>query len=397
MSWRELGRLPLTGVQYGRKLKDLGTMRSTLDRQASIAFEPTTLNTVCAVDVNHILVWLGVLSDIDYTQSSTSRTLNWQEYPWLLKRRRLTEDKAYTATDQHAIAKGLLDYTQAKAGGDLRIDTDSRYVASGVNRDRDWKGKDLKVIWDLLVEQSNVENGYDFRFEYEYDDDLQPQVFFRPAYPRIGRRAPQTGIVYEFVEGGGRGNVKDYKWPENGATTANSMWATSQQTAGGTGAGTDALRGSAADPSLTSAERAYPLLEDSKSYQDVADQATLDSHVKADLEAFKRPQVKPEIIQQADTEPGLGTLAEGDDVRFRATSFRHPRKVGGGPGFDGFLRVLQMEVTVPSKGTAQQVHLTLDEITDADTSRVVHPIRDVAPYVADHERRLQALERTTTP
>lgn len=93
----------------------------------------------------------------------------------------------YSAVDQHAIGKGLVDYWQALDYGHFGIDT-SGVTNSGVTRDRTYDGAEPHVIGPRLAELAEVTNG----FEWTIDPHTRGLVL---AHPAMGTDKSNSVIV----------------------------------------------------------------------------------------------------------------------------------------------------------------------------------------------------------
>jgi hypothetical protein len=165
------------------------------------------------------------------------------------------------------------------------------------------------------------------------------------SYPRRGRIAPATGLVWEYPAG----NVSDYIWPEDGTLMATTVYEV------GAGQGASMLLTSASTPSLIDA--GYPVLEAVQQHKDVSAPATLAGYARADAAAFASPVALPVFTVRGDRDPILGSYTVGDDARFRLTDSWNPAPATGGAGFDGYLRITQIDVA-PQDTQGEIVTLT---------------------------------------
>lgn len=109
------------------------------------------------------------------------------DYRGVLRRRILydTDQLAWTATDQAAIALGLIDQTQAHVGGDLGI-TAGLGASTGVARDRTYEPG--KAVFEAVQQLSEVINGFD----WDIDPDSRALDIYYP------QRGENRGVVLDL-------------------------------------------------------------------------------------------------------------------------------------------------------------------------------------------------------
>jgi hypothetical protein len=269
-----------------------------------------------------------------------------------LDRRRIPENTQFENIDQFEIVRTLVDAVQGASAGDIHLqvrpDTDS-----GVKRDRSYAIN--KYVGEAIAELSRVENGFDLREEFAYDAQQRPTWALRLGYPFLGRVYPQL-LWYREIPGQPlAGNIAEYRWPSDGASSANHWLAL------GAGTGSGQLIASAIDTTETDA--GYPQLDGISSYLDVIEPETLAAHAAEDLRIALGNRVVPVITLRGEHAPAPGKILPGDFARVRLTSCYHLPGPGGRPGVDSYFRVVQVQVTPASRDAVREVVLTMAPIS----------------------------------
>lgn len=334
-----LAELPLTNVKWGRKLNDAGTLTATLPLTADDltlsgiwvdGTEPTRRGVY--VDRDGVIVWGGIWWARDTDGDGHTLDLSGAEWWSVLRRRRITDTLVYVdgVDDQLDIARSLIDYTQAKPGGDLLIDTGSG--TSGRTRDRTYWGYELKQLADAVEELAAVTDGFDLSVDCVWNAGV-PARNLVLSYPRRGRPASETGLLF------GTGlNIIGWDWPEDGTRAENSVHGA------GAGEGDSMLRSSATRTDRLDA--GYPLLEEAISHKDVSVQDTLDAHVIDRVDAYASPVALPKITLKGDQEPVIGSWVCGDEARIVIDPCpRFP------DGLDTYRRIVAYDVAVGENNT----------------------------------------------
>jgi len=339
--------LPLAGVTYSRRLNGAGTLSAVCPLTADDltlsgiwvdGTEPTRRGVY--VERDGVIVWGGIWWARDTTDSHTLQ-VSGGEWWSVLRRRHITDTLVYVAgvDDQLDIARALVDYTQAKPGGDLLIDTGSG--SSGRTRDRTYWGYEAKQVADAIEELAAVEDGFDFSLDCVWSAGV-PARQFVVSYPRRGRSAVSSGLVFSS----GR-NIIDWDWPEDGSRAANCVHGV------GAGEGDSMLRSSVTRTDRLDA--GYPLLEEVLSLKDVSVQSTLAAHVVDRVAAYASPVTLPRIRVIGDQDPVVGSYICGDEVRIVLDPCpRFP------DGVDTYRRIVAYDVSV-SETTAETVELVTAE------------------------------------
>jgi hypothetical protein len=221
------------------------------------------------------LVFYGSLPPTGLAEDGAAGTLalKFSDPLWLLAHRYSTGAETFAATDQGAIAWGLIEAQHARAGGDtflLEGDT-----ATGTLRDRTY---DRRVVLELLGDLAEVIDGPDFYVEpwdgFEEDGSRSMGLFHASS----SSGSDQPGV--HFVYGPGLAtNVANVRRTYLDVITRAEV--------AGTGAeATLPLSGVYGDP----ASSAYGLLEDYVSDPDLTVQATLDARAAGIVERSQYPR-----------------------------------------------------------------------------------------------------------
>lgn len=240
-----------------------------------------------------VLVWGGFLwtamADVD-----GDVRVGGQGYQSILYHRYIDQTFTFANYDQFTIARILLDYTQAKPGGDFGLTFPSS-GASDVFRARTYFGYERKNLGDAIEELAAVDNGFDF--------EINAAKEWRTYYPFKGTN---TGFVFELGK-----NIRGMSWVKDATEIANTI------TAIGSGEGADQILGVASD---SASINKYGLMEDTRSFLDVEEQSTIDAHAKEELRLVKGVQDQPQLAinTQGDADPPYGSYVVGDTVRVRA-------------------------------------------------------------------------------
>ncbi len=242
-------------------------------------------------------------------------------------RRLIRTRKTYTATDQLAIARGLVNYAQSEAGGDIGLVVGAE--TCGVTRSRTYPAEERKPVAEAVEQLAGVDGGFDFAVESAWTaGEIENRLVL--SYPRRGRR---TDLVFTLGD-----NIVQLTQDVDGGRAANRVDTL------GDGEGDAVPIATAADANLLDA---YPLLERATAWSGVKTTATLDQHARAELAALgSPPDLLTVSVRSTDLVP-LGSWIEGDDVQVRARD--------GWIDVDGWQRIIAYAVAVGADG-----HETID-------------------------------------
>lgn len=210
------------------------------------------------------------------------RAVGWLE---LLAKRFTGAEVTYSGIDAGQIAWDAIDDSQNLTDGDFGITQGT--IQASVNRDRTYYSKNIK---DLIIQLSEVQNGFDFEFTW----DKQFNVY----YPKIGSRL--TDVIFRFP-----GNIKEFSFERDGTDMANEI------TTVGAGSGTDTLTATATD---TSSRSTYKLRQDRRDFSDVIESATLTQHAEEELRVRRTFIDMPDIVLDGNRSPEFGSYNIGDEV-----------------------------------------------------------------------------------
>lgn len=349
-----IAELPLTNVMFSRILNGAGDFRAELPvtSPAQLGIDLTTATeparTVLLVDRDGVLQWAGIIWTDDFRSSQAGWPIAGLELWSYFRHRLISGTRTYTSTDQLAIARDLVNYAQAKPGGNAGVAVGSE--TAGVNRNRTYYGDEYKSVAEAIEQLAAVEQGFDFSIDPTYAAGV-PSFPLHLYYPRRGRPAVSTGHVFQYP-----GNVLEFRWPRDGTETATTCYTV--------GTGTDNKRPYASASTQSLIDAGYPLLENATTILDDVSQANLTSHAIGNARARGGVIVNAELKVRADQDPVLGSYVTGDDAR---VILRHPARFPGPANsldgldhtLDTFLRILGYTV-IPER---EEVALVMGAIT----------------------------------
>jgi hypothetical protein len=351
-----LDELPLFGVTFDKKLNDAGSLRAQLHvddpeirlREPRVLTEPG--RTAVYVDRDGDLLWGGIVWTSRYTAADGILEIGATDFLSYFDHRLvlavdLTDPVPYTNADQIDIVQDLVDLAQSHADGDLGIVLTGS-TASGVTRTVSYAPGDLKSVADVLRDLANTDDGLDFAFDVDYDENGAPQRLLRLGYPRLGLPGGELAYVWEFGA-----NLVDFAWPSDGASMATRVFGLGDSSLGTT----PVMR---AD--LTAHDAGWPLLEAAAAPVDTTDTAMLAAHVTGELAARRRPVVLPELTVRADLDPLVGSYSVGDDAR---VIIEDP--FFAADELDVTVRILGLEVTPGDDAGQEQVVLTVAPLVES--------------------------------
>lgn len=333
-----LEELPLSIKEFGGRLNGAGPFRATMPVEAAtsrlLMAATVPERTVVYVERDGVLVE-GFIIWRRTRRSARPVEISGSAFPSYLRRNNIRANLTYAAADQFAIARGIIDHLQTQAGANIGIITGS--ATCGVTRDRTYYGYERKNVGDAIAELGAVDNGFDWSIDVAWSAGV-PTKTLNLSYPRRGRIAGSTGVVFEAGK-----NLLDYEFLEDGTRSARSVDAL------GSGDGSDMLISTSTDTALIDA--GYPLTAETIAHKDVTVQATLDAHALAARRARAATPTFLEVeIDPADVDAGLGTWIVGDDVQVRITDDNFPLQSDGTPGLLSYWRVLAYDVKLPDNG-----------------------------------------------
>lgn len=345
-----LAELPVKGVSFSHVLNGAGPWQANLplgdsrinDLDPIGSTQPA--RSAFYVERDGVLIYGGVVWSRKFNSKNKQLELGGSQLWSYFKGRRISDTKSYVAQDQLTIARDLINYAQAKPGGNIGVVVGSE--TSGILRDRTYAGYELKNLAEAVEQLSQVEGGFDFAIDVTYSAGVITKTF-KLSYPRRGSIVGATGHFFELP-----GNISEYSWPEDGAGMANTVYGV------GGGEGDAMLRSTAARPDLI--DVGYPLLESTLPLKDVTVRATLDAHTRAQVTALAGPVTVPTMTVRAHLDPVLGSYTIGDDVRIRILDERFPLTAAGTYSLDTYKRIVGITVK-PGDAGNESVGLTLGD------------------------------------
>lgn len=325
-----LGELPLSGVSFGGTFNGSGVFNANLviDGNAALMMSATIPErTIVYVERDNVLLDGYIIWKRTRTMGAPVK-LEGASSASFFRRNRLITDITYTSTDQFTIARALVTAMQVQPGGNIGIAVGSGN--SGVTRDRTYFGYQRKNVGDAFAELANVVNGFDWAIDVAWDDDT-PVKNLTLSYPRRGRIAGTTGLIFETGK-----NLRSYSFEEDGSRSARVVDAL------GAGDGKDMLISTKARTDLIDA--GWPLTAETIAFKDVTVQATLDGHATAAVNArAATPTFLTVSIDPDDVDGGLGHWIDGDDVQVRISDDLFPG-TSDGPGYTAYHRIVSHTV-----------------------------------------------------
>lgn len=347
---RLLDRLPITGVGYDDYIGKTGSLSgaipvpdSTMARRVREAM--LTGRTQVWLERGREIVWGGIAWTRTPTRDDRGRwTVPVQAAgveSYLREHRRLFADQTSTAVDQLDIARSLVTYMQAQAGGDIGIEADPS-VLSGVLRTRAYSRYDQPGIGQLLDELAAVDGGFEWRIRCWRSDDGARHKSLVLGYPTITYGTTDTVLSSP-------GPILGYSLPEDATGQANTWQSRGASVNTSLAVGSVPLM-SALLTSPADIAAGWPALDGSSDYSAVADQPTLDGYASADLARARMPVTIPAVRILASA----GVPVLGSTVRLRI------RDIWYYDGLDARYRLVGVRVQPPERGRAEIADLYLE-------------------------------------
>ena len=341
-----LADLPLSDVTYSESLNNPGDFSATLplyDDARNLLSATQPERTAVYIERDGAIVGGAIIWGRSRSATGPVRLTGagWWSY---FRRQNLRVTLTYAATDQLTIARGLVNAALAQPGGDIGVTVGSE--VSGVLRDRTYQAFELKQTAEAVEQLAACDNGFDFAVDTNQDRTKT----LRLGYPRRGRIAGTTGIVFEAGK-----NLVNYDVTEDGTRSARTF------TAIGSGDGQDMLLSTNTRTDLIDA--GFPITSDTGAFKDVIVQATLDAHARAGANARAvTPTFWKVTVDPDDIDGGIGTFITGDDVLLTiGNDDNFPRQSDGTPGYSRFHRVIDWTLNIPATGK-DTLTVTLGEV-----------------------------------
>jgi len=350
--------LPMSGVSFDCRLNEPGALQGTipvpnsgLGLRASKIIEGRTALWVYRDNE----IWWGGIVWIYRTRKDGNgiivadvQAATFESY---LARRILRVDKTYTATDQFAIVRSLIDEMQITSNGNLGITYDTQNA--GVVRDRVYSGTAAKSYGEIIQELSAVIGGFDFGiFPYEDANGVRVKRL-RLGYPRLG----QSVTPHPFSS---PGPILAYTWHRDATIGGTSFQAR--------GAALNVDGGQADEPLMSTIYPAqgyldggWPLLDITNDYSAVEVAATLNEHAQGD-----RVQQTGSVIIPDVTVRLIGSTLKptnlGDHVAIKISDPWWPAGPDGSPALNKTYRLIGITVTAADRDTPETADLLLEAV-----------------------------------
>lgn len=278
-------------------------------------------NSAVFVEANGVVVWSGIIWTSQVDERTGAVTLGCEGWASYLRKRRVTTNETWTATDQHTIVIDLIDLANAEPDGDVGITADHNGT-SGRARDMAILGTAYESVGELIANMADNIDGFDYDFTATITDGTY-SVRLNLYYPASGR---ETSTIFESGV-----NVVGFKMDTNATSVVTRGFAIN--------AGQDLY--ASATPST---DAGYPLLEFVESHSMVTEQDTLDGKAANLVKRGSKPArfVTLTLLSDDDVNP-LGSYFVGDVVRV----------VSERVGFDESMRILELNVSIDTNGSEQ--------------------------------------------
>jgi hypothetical protein len=340
--------LPISGVSWDDYIGKTGSLSGTLPVSSSAMAQRIRETALPGRTMLHLmedgqLAWSGVLwtrtrqRDARGFYSCAIQAGGLEGY--FRSHRLLFADLVAVGADQFDIARQLITYAQAQAGGNLGVELDASL--SGVLRDRSYSRYDLPWIGNALDQLASTQGGFEWRIQVWADSAGVRRRSLRLGYPTL--TVGGADMVLDSP-----GPVTTYSLPEDATAMANSWQSRGAST--GTDMGAEQVPLMSAlltTPSDWSA--GWPRLDGTSDYSTVETQDVLDQHAAADLARAVRPVAVPSVSYTGGDRPQLGSY-----VRLRITDTWHY------DGLDARYRVVGLKVTPAERGRSQTTDLFLE-------------------------------------
>lgn len=219
---------------------------------------------------------------------------------------------SWVAVDQFRVVADMFAHAAAIAGGGNVAPTSVRFNGgsslSGVTITRQVWGYEGRFITQVLDELVRKLSGIEWKESYDLNTSVsppRPRWYLDLAYPRLGQAAP--AILFDEARGA---SFSDYH--ENGLDGGTVVRGF------GAGTGDGKVRSQQIDSGLIYPSGSYPYLESVASYNDLQEQALLDSVSIANLRAGRLPVETFTVELRGADAPQPGDYAIGDSPMCRA-------------------------------------------------------------------------------
>lgn len=344
--------LPIEQVTYDDYIGKTGTLSGTIpipDAATAQRVHDTVLpgRTMLYLERGGQVTWGGVL----WTRTPTRDPRGFLTCPiqagglesYFRSHRLLFDTLVATATDQLDIARQLIAYAQAQAGGNLGIEIDYTQV-SGVLRDRTYSLFDLPWIGGLIDQLAATSGGFEWRIQCYKDSAGARHRSLVLGYPKLSYGSQDTMLAAP-------GSITAYSFPEDATIQANA-WQSRGATINSNQAAASFPLMSALLTTPADYATGWPRLDGTSDYTSVSDPTVLGQHAAADLARWVRPVVIPSVTILT---AGVDQPVLGSHVRLRILDDWFQA-----PGLNSRYRVVGLKVVPEERGRAETTQLFLE-------------------------------------
>lgn len=323
--------LPMEKVTFTNQLNGAGTFTGELNmsdlRVQRLNPLAATIpgRTALYIDRNGVLVWGGIIWQRRYSSLGPNAsgdpgclTLTGQEFWSYFKKLLCNAGTFVSSQDQLATARGLIGTGTSVVSGNTYGGAQSSVYSnigvltpgatvSGVNRTVWHYSYELKPYADMIEELSAMDGGFDFAIDVAWSGTT-PTKTFNLGYPRRGRLAAGTGLVFNYP-----GNITDFDYDEDATGQATRLFVQ--------GAGEGSSMQSTVLPAVDLLSTGWPLLDAQISFKDnyvtgdpTISAAALTARARAESAALKSTITLPSLYVRAERDPVLGSYMTGDSI-----------------------------------------------------------------------------------
>lgn len=353
-----LADLPFDDVNFDLPLNDSGTFGAsiTFDERIAPEFDVRDLTTPVRrswyAKRDDVPIYGGIIWTSAYDSESMKLQIGGADFWSYFDLRKivstavdnLPDDPDWIANlvftlnniDQNSAVRSVVSLAQGHPGGNIGIQYDTTF--SGILRDHQWFGYDLKDVGEAIKQMTEVLDGQDVRFIVVADPTATGGVRRRllQGQPSLG----QVGSEHFFEYGM---NLTKYTWPRDGGGMRTRAYAL------GDGIAEGMPIALSQDSDLY--DQNWPVLEGETSYSTVREFATLQEHAEADQVAARAPIVLPTLTVKSALGPTIGEVNPGDDARLVIKDAYW----GFDPGLDTLVRITNVGVSYSASGGEEMV------------------------------------------
>lgn len=351
-----LADLPLSGVTFDRRISRTGSLSGQLDAPTPRLVAAAKLMHSYAgraalwVYRDNQLWWGGIPWTVQAAQGERGAVvaqLQAATFDSYAHHRHLYADAIYNQVDQGAIIPDLWRKLQADPRGDIGVLAVDQ--PTGVLRDRTYRESELARVGKLIEDLGDVIDGPEHTIDTYLDAGGNRVKELRVAM-RLGSSSPRV-VFQRSARAGGR--IMEWEHTADAVDGGTTFRARGDAANGNVGQAQEPLM-SARLEATELLDKGWPLLDSSVDRAGVTDVDTLTGYAEAmrTTEAGALP-TSGYTVQVGNT--GWSPNRIGDAVRLKLRDDWHTTTT------DLTVRPVGCQVTVPSKGKAEQVKLLLGE------------------------------------